>query len=103
VGFGGAEGPRFDRKGNAGTWDCDKQVRCQDFLKGVLFYDRTNHEVLRYVGGKISPEMQMPKLLWLKRNLSQEKWENVKHFMDLPDFLSWKATGDATRFAGSLA
>mmetsp|Transcript_33669 Transcript_33669/g.81550 ORF Transcript_33669/g.81550 Transcript_33669/m.81550 type:complete len:172 (+) Transcript_33669:23-538(+) len=28
----------------------------------------TNHEVLRYVGGKVSVEMQIPKLMWIKRH-----------------------------------
>jgi FGGY-family pentulose kinase len=54
------------------------------------------HEVLRYVGGRVSLEMQTPKLLWLKRHLPQA-WARAALFFDLPDFLTWRATGSATR------
>lgn len=49
------------------------------------------HDVLRYVGGRISPEMEMPKLLWLKRNLPQT-WAQAGKFLDLADFLAFRAT-----------
>lgn len=55
-----------------------------------------NHSAFQYVGGKVSLEMQLPKLLWLKRNLS-ESWYQTKKFMDLPDFLTWKATNSESR------
>ncbi len=54
------------------------------------------HDVLRYVGGRISLEMQVPKLLWLKRHLSAA-WERAALFLDLPDFLTWRATGSTAR------
>jgi len=54
------------------------------------------HEVLRYVGGVISPEMQTPKLMWLKSN-ARRSWERAARFFDLPDFLSYRATGIDTR------
>ncbi|MCI0756952.1 FGGY-family carbohydrate kinase [Teichococcus vastitatis] len=54
------------------------------------------HDVLRYVGGKVSLEMQTPKLLWLKRHLP-EAWARAAYFFDLPDFLTWRATGSASR------
>jgi FGGY-family pentulose kinase len=56
----------------------------------------TGHPVLQYVGGGVSPEMQTPKLLWLKENL-QDTWQRTARFLDLPDFLSYRATGDDTR------
>ncbi|XP_032420568.1 FGGY carbohydrate kinase domain-containing protein [Xiphophorus hellerii] len=57
----------------------------------------TGHRVLSRVGGVMSQEMQPPKLLWLKENLKDSCWDKAAHFFDLPDFLSWKATGSTTR------
>jgi FGGY-family pentulose kinase len=54
------------------------------------------HRVLRYVGGVISPEMQTPKLLWLKQNLPASFARSAR-FLDLPDFLTYRATGVDTR------
>ncbi|MDP0494962.1 MAG: FGGY-family carbohydrate kinase [Verrucomicrobiota bacterium JB024] len=59
------------------------------------------HAVLRYVGGVISPEMQTPKLLWVKENLAKA-WKRTAHFFDLPDYLTYRATGDTTRSLCSL-
>jgi FGGY-family pentulose kinase len=56
----------------------------------------TKHRVLRYVGGVVSPEMQTPKLLWVKENLPAA-WKQTARFLDLPDFLTYRATGDDTR------
>ncbi|XP_008789677.2 FGGY carbohydrate kinase domain-containing protein isoform X2 [Phoenix dactylifera] len=55
-----------------------------------------NSPVLQYCGGSVSPEMQAPKLLWVKENL-QESWSMVFRWMDLSDWLSYRATGDDTR------
>ena len=56
----------------------------------------TNHRVLNYVGGCISPEMETPKLLWLKEQMP-ETYHGAGHFFDLTDFLTWRATGDRSR------
>ncbi|KAG6586196.1 FGGY carbohydrate kinase domain-containing protein, partial [Cucurbita argyrosperma subsp. sororia] len=55
-----------------------------------------NSTVLQYCGGSLSPEMQPPKLLWVKENLP-DTWSMVFRWMDLSDWLSYRATGDDTR------
>ncbi|KAJ3679222.1 hypothetical protein LUZ60_017233 [Juncus effusus] len=55
-----------------------------------------NSTVLQFCGGKVSPEMQAPKMLWVKENL-KESWSMVFRWMDLSDWLSYRATGDDTR------
>src|SRR3979409_877660 len=58
--------------------------------------NETHDDVLRYVGGTISPEMEIPKLLWLKRHLPSS-YNAAGHFFDLADYLSFRATGSAAR------
>lgn len=58
--------------------------------------NETGHDVLSYVGGRISPEMEVPKLLWLKEH-NRATFDAAAHFLDLPDYLSWRATGSLQR------
>ncbi|TIW75206.1 MAG: ribulokinase, partial [Mesorhizobium sp.] len=60
------------------------------------------HPVLDYVGGVISPEMETPKLLWLKENLP-ETFAKARHFFDLADYLTWRVTGSLARSVCTLA
>lgn len=54
------------------------------------------YDVLRYVGGRVSPEMEPPKLLWVKRHLP-ETWAKTAKWLDLADFLTYKASGSNAR------
>lgn len=56
----------------------------------------SGHPALAYFGGAMSPEMQLPKLMWLKRHLPGT-WVAAGYFFDLADFLTWKATGSLAR------
>ncbi|CAZ80097.1 unnamed protein product [Tuber melanosporum] len=56
----------------------------------------TNHKLLQYVGGSMSIEMEIPKVLWLKNNMPKELFNKCK-FYDLADVLTHMATGKETR------
>lgn len=85
-----AAGPSGDSKRNVIVW---MDHRAVDEAKAI---DATGDEVLRYVGGTISPEMEMPKLLWLKRHMTPT-FDAAADFFDLTDFLTWRATGSRAR------
>jgi FGGY-family pentulose kinase len=65
-------------------------------LREADFCTTTEHGVLEYSGHFMSPEMQMPKLMWLKKNLPHT-WEKAGYFFDLADFMTWKSTGSLAR------
>jgi len=52
----------------------------------------TGDPALAYVGGEVSIEMELPKLLWLKRRFP-ERWAQAVRFHDLADHMVWRMTG----------
>ncbi len=60
------------------------------------------HPVLDHSGGALSPEMQLPKLAWLRRHLPAS-WARTALAFDLTDFLTWAATGNPARSVCTLA
>jgi FGGY-family pentulose kinase len=60
------------------------------------FCTATRHPVLDHSGKVMSPEMEMPKLMWLKRHCP-DVWAKAGYFFDLADFMTWRATGSIQR------
>ncbi|MCQ8781233.1 FGGY-family carbohydrate kinase [Mangrovibrevibacter kandeliae] len=83
-------GPSGDPNRNVVVW-MDHRA-----LDQTARINASGHPVLRYVGGRMSPEMQAPKLLWLKEKLP-DTFARAGHFFDLADWLSFRATGSTTR------
>lgn len=62
----------------------------------------TGDEALKSLGGVMSPEMQLPKLMWLKRQMPGS-WERLAAAYDLADFLTYEASRSAARSQSTLA
>ncbi|KAI8907826.1 hypothetical protein EDD86DRAFT_208225 [Gorgonomyces haynaldii] len=60
---------------------------------------QTQLDVLNHYGGSFSPEMSIAKILWLYNN---DPNYIKQQYMELPDFLTWKATGSLSRGLNSL-
>ncbi|QLF71151.1 FGGY-family carbohydrate kinase [Peteryoungia desertarenae] len=56
----------------------------------------TDHAAIRHTGEVMSPEMEIPKLLWLKRH-RPDLWNKLGYAFDLADFLTWRASGSNAR------
>jgi D-ribulokinase len=83
-------GPSDDPERNIIVWMDHRAVAQADRINA------TGHDVLKYVGGRISPEMETPKLLWLLEH-KPEVFADAWQFLDLTDFLTWRASGDLSR------
>ena len=82
--------PTGDRAKNIIVWMDHRALAETDLINGAP------HDVLRYVGGRLSPEQQPPKLLWIKKHLP-ETWAAAAKFLDLSDFMVLRATGRDAR------
>lgn len=86
-------GPKFDESGNDHNVVLWLDHRPVEETKKI---NDTNHNLLRYVGGTMSIEMEIPKVLWLKNNMPKELFDRCK-FYDLTDALEHLATGNEKR------
>lgn len=89
-------GPNFDSDRNVILWLDHRPITETEKINA------TNHSLLRYVGGKMSIEMEIPKVMWLKNNMPKELFDGCK-FYDLADALTHIATGNEKRSYSSVA
>lgn len=73
--------------------------RARDQTKRIK---ETCHPLLKYVGGQMSIEMEIPKIMWLKENLPPDLYKKA-HFYDLSDWLTMHSTGVDARSFCSVA
>lgn len=98
IGAGGRPlpvGPSEDSERNIIVWMDHRAVEQAKRITAL------GHDVLRYVGGTISPEMETPKLLWLKEN-RPAVFAEATQFFDLADYLTWRASGSLARSSCTL-
>ena len=91
-------GPNFDHSGNDHNVVLWLDHRPEEETKKI---NATKHNLLRYVGGTMSIEMEIPKVLWLKNHMPKELFDRCK-FYDLADALTHMATANEKRSFNSV-
>ncbi|WP_319530190.1 FGGY-family carbohydrate kinase [uncultured Cohaesibacter sp.] len=87
--------PLGDGQGDIIGW---MDQRAQDEAVEI---NRRNHAYLAYFDGSISPEIHLPKILWLKRN-HPEAFTGFGAFRDVCDELARRTTGEDLRSASAF-
>ncbi|WP_288925994.1 FGGY-family carbohydrate kinase [uncultured Maritimibacter sp.] len=62
---------------------------------------RVGGRTVDLLGAVMSPEMQLPKLMWL-RETCPDVWSRFSTALDLPDWLAFRATGAVSRSVSAL-
>ncbi|CCC68471.1 hypothetical protein NCAS_0B03870 [Naumovozyma castellii] len=84
-------GPNFENRDmNVILWMDHRAVKEANEINA------TNDKCLKYVGGAMSVEMDIPKIKWLKNNMDPNMFKKCE-FFELADYLTFKATGKRTR------
>ncbi|MDB5523653.1 MAG: ribulokinase [Rhizobium sp.] len=87
------------KSGEAG-WDTIAWLDHRAIAEAVML-SRSKADALRYSGNLLSPEMALPKIVWVRDHLP-EIWAKTGKILDLADFLTWRATGSLARSACTL-
>jgi ribulose kinase len=60
--------------------------------KEAAAINATGDPALAYVGGEVSLEIELPKVLWLMRRFA-DRYARTARFFDLADYMVWRCTG----------
>jgi FGGY-family pentulose kinase len=70
--------------------------------KEAAAINATRDPALAYVGGEVSLEMELPKVLWLMRHFP-DRYAGIARFFDLADYMVWRCTGHDVASVCTLA
>ena len=74
---------------------CDHRAKIEAAFINSPQNEALKQDVLKFCGGSVSLEMELPKILWLKRN-KKETYQK-SNFFDLADYLVYRFSGKDVR------
>ncbi|KAJ3396892.1 hypothetical protein HDU92_001465 [Lobulomyces angularis] len=78
-------------------------IRAAEVAKEIsVFCEKNYSEIIKSTGGSVSPEMSLSKIVYLKKFMEESWFMELGSAMELPDFLTFKATGSNVRSKNCL-